>query len=147
MKSSALNSEPHFVQAMPIKGGDFAAAGTVSMAVKNLLKQVGCSPEVMRRAAIVAFEAEMNVVVYGGGGQLRVCLEPRLLRLEVSDQGPGIANLELAMTEGWSTAPPEVREMGFGAGMGLPNIKKNSDRLNIDTAPGQGTSLVAEIDL
>ncbi len=138
---------PEYLQSFTIVGGDFAAAGSVSIAAKNLLKAVGFPAPVLRRVAIVAFEAEMNVVMYGGGGELAVYLSPTTVRLVISDQGPGIGDLELAMQEGWSTATPQMREMGFGAGMGLPNIKKNSDRLTIDTAPGKGTRLQVEIDL
>jgi anti-sigma regulatory factor (Ser/Thr protein kinase) len=137
--------EPEFLRAFTIQAGDFAGAGNVSIAVKNLLKELGFPPEVLRRAAIAAFEAEMNVVMYGGGGQMEVYLSPRAVRLVISDQGPGIPDLDLAMQEGWSTATPEMREMGFGAGMGLPNIKRNSDGLRIDTAPGQGTRLQVDI--
>lgn len=130
-----------------ILADDFAAAGSVSIAVKNLLKGLGFPPPVLRRVAIIAFEAEMNVVMYGNGGDMAVFLSPKTVRLVVSDHGPGIADLSLAMQEGWSTATPEMRERGFGAGMGLPNIKRNSDRLDIATGHGQGTSLTAEIDL
>lgn len=131
----------------PILADDFAAAGSVSIAIKNLLKNLGFPPPVLRRVAIIAFEAEMNVVMYGGGGEMAVQLSPQTVRLIVSDKGPGINDLGLAMQEGWSTATPEMRERGFGAGMGLPNIKRNSDRLDIRTVPGQGTRLTAEIDL
>jgi anti-sigma regulatory factor (Ser/Thr protein kinase) len=136
-----------FLKSFTIQGGDFAAAGSVSIAAKNLLKAIGFPAPLLRRAAIVAFEAEMNVVMYGGGGELAVYLSPTTVRLVISDQGPGIGDLSLAMQEGWSTATPQMREMGFGAGMGLPNIKRNSDRLTIDTAPGKGTRLQAEFDL
>ena len=136
---------PEFLQAFAIHAGDFASAGQVSIAVKNLLKQVGFQAEMLRRVAIVAFEAEMNVVMYGGGGEMSVYLSPQAVRLVISDQGPGIPDLDLAMQEGWSTATPEMREMGFGAGMGLPNIKRNSDRLSIDTGPGRGTRLQVDI--
>ncbi|MCA1988246.1 MAG: anti-sigma regulatory factor [Desulfarculus sp.] len=141
------DQEPEFLHAFTIAANDFAGAGQVSIAVKNLLKEVGFSAQCLRRVAIVAFEAEMNVVMYGGGGGLSVYLAPTLVRLVVEDQGPGIPDLDLAMQEGWSTATPEMREMGFGAGMGLPNIKRNSDRLEIHTSPGRGTKLVAEIIL
>jgi anti-sigma regulatory factor (Ser/Thr protein kinase) len=136
-----------FVQAFPIKGDDFAAAGSVSLAIKKLLKEVGFPPETLRRVAITAFEAEMNVVMYGGGGEALLYLAPGMVRLIVRDNGPGIENLELAMQEGWSTATDTMREMGFGAGMGLPNIKKNSDRLDIQTEPRKGTIVQAEIDI
>jgi anti-sigma regulatory factor (Ser/Thr protein kinase) len=135
------------IQSFPIQAGDFAAAGSVSISAKNVLKAIGFPAPLLRRAAIVAFEAEMNVVMYGGGGELAVYLSPTTVRLVISDQGPGIGDISLAMQEGWSTATPQMREMGFGAGMGLPNIKRNADRLVIDTSPGKGTRLQADFDL
>jgi len=149
MVHAAANEDLKLVQTFPIKGGDFAAAGSVSIMVKKLLKGIGLPAKVLRRAAIAAFEAEMNVVMYGGkgGGEVRLYVSPAKIRVETQDRGPGIPNLELAMTEGWSTATHEMREMGFGAGMGLPNIKRNSDRLDIDTAIGGGTSVNIEIDI
>lgn len=130
-----------------IAAGDFASAGSVSIRVKNTLKEIGYPAELIRRVAIVAFEAEMNVVMYGRGGDLRLSLAPSRVRLEVQDQGPGIADLDLAMQEGWSTATAEMREMGFGAGMGLPNMRRNSQELAIDTAPGRGTRIVADFEV
>ena len=140
-------SDTLFLESFAIKGSDFISAGRVSIAVKNLLKGAGLPADILRRAAIVAYEAEMNVVMYGGDGACSLHLSPKMIRLVMKDQGPGISDLDLAMQEGWSTATPQMREMGFGAGMGLPNIKKNSDRLKIDTAPGRGTTLQAEIDI
>jgi anti-sigma regulatory factor (Ser/Thr protein kinase) len=140
-------SDSWFTESFAIKGNDFITAGRVSIAVKNLLKGAGLPSEILRRAAIVAYEAEMNVVMYGGGGKCSLYLSPAMIRLVVEDQGPGIGDLKLAMQEGWSTATQQMREMGFGAGMGLPNIKKNADRLKIDTALGLGTKVQAEIDL
>ncbi len=139
--------QPELLGSFPVPGGDFAAAGSVSIVVKNILKDLGFPASMLRRVAIIAFEAEMNLVMYGGGGEMQLLLSPATVRLVVRDQGPGIADLELAMQEGWSTATPEMRERGFGAGMGLPNIKRNSDRLDIQTTPGQGTILTAEVDL
>ncbi|MFH1059424.1 MAG: ATP-binding protein [Pseudomonadota bacterium] len=138
---------PEFLQSFVIGANDYAGAGQVSIAVKNLLKEAGFAADLLRRVAIVAFEAEMNAVMYGGGGSMSVYLSPDTVRLVIADQGPGIPDLELAMQEGWSTATPEMREMGFGAGMGLPNIKRNSSRLVIDTGAGRGTRLQVEIDL
>ncbi|MCB2189577.1 MAG: anti-sigma regulatory factor [Deltaproteobacteria bacterium] len=141
------SGQPEHLDTFTIQKDDFASAGSVSISIKNVLKGIGLPAELLRRVAIVAFEAEMNVVMYGGGGEMRLFVSPEMVRLMVMDQGPGIPDLELAMTEGWSTATPEMREMGFGAGMGLPNIRKNTDRLSIDTSPGRGTTLLAEIDL
>lgn len=138
---------PQLVKAFTVRGNDFASAGTVSIAVKKMLKDVGLNHQLLRRAAIATFEAEMNTVMYGGGGEVRLLMSPTTLRMEIQDQGPGIPDLDLAMTEGWSTATPEMREMGFGAGMGLPNIKRNCDRLNIKTEVGQGTTVELELDI
>ncbi len=135
------------LQSFSIKGDDFASAGSVSLAIKRMLKEVGFPDEALRRVAISAFEAEMNVVMYAGGGEIRLYLAPGTVRLKVEDQGPGIDDLELAMQEGWSTATRQMREMGFGAGMGLPNIQKNADRLEVETVPGTGTTLTIDIDI
>lgn len=140
-------SDNLFSESFEIKGSDFISAGRVSIAVKNLLKGAGLPADILRRAAIVAYEAEMNVVMYGGDGTCYLHLSPKMVKLVMEDHGPGIKDLDLAMQEGWSTATSEMREMGFGAGMGLPNIKRNSDRLKIDTALGRGTTLQAEIDI
>jgi anti-sigma regulatory factor (Ser/Thr protein kinase) len=147
MSDNQEPASPQLVRTLNIKGDDFASAGSVSITVKNILKEVGCAPPVLRRVAIVAFEAEMNVVMYGGGGSLELHLAHNLVRLIINDQGPGIADLDLAMQEGWSTATDAMREMGFGAGMGLPNIQRHADRLDVETGPGQGTKLIVDIDL
>jgi anti-sigma regulatory factor (Ser/Thr protein kinase) len=135
-----------FVRQFNIVGDDFSSAGSVSITVKNLVKGVGFSPELVRRVAIAAFEAEMNVVMYGGGGILELHITASGVRLVIKDQGPGIPDLDLAMQEGWSTATAEMREMGFGAGMGLPNMKKNSDRMHIVTGRDEGTTVLLEMD-
>lgn len=122
-----------------IRARDFLNAGKASIMVKSMLKEAGCPAPVVRRAAICAYEAEMNVVMYGSDGYLRLGIYTDLICIQAEDHGPGIENLELAMKEGYSTAPPEYREMGFGAGMGLPNMKRNSDHMEIITAPGKGT--------
>lgn len=142
----AKETPEEFVRRFGIAGDDFFSAGSVSIAVKNLVKEVGFSPELVRRVAIAAFEAEMNVVMYGGGGFLELHITSDKVQLVIKDQGPGIADLELAMQEGWSTATPEMREMGFGAGMGLPNMKKNSDRMEVTTKERRGTTVLLEMD-
>lgn len=143
---TAKETPEEFVRRFGIAGDDFSSAGSVSIAVKNLVKEVGFSPELVRRVAIAAFEAEMNVVMYGGGGFLELHITSDKVQLVIKDQGPGIADLELAMQEGWSTATPEMREMGFGAGMGLPNMKKNSDRMEVTTKERRGTTVLLEMD-
>lgn len=121
--------------------GDFASAGEASVKVKNILKEIGFDPSVIRRVAVASYEAEMNVVMYGGGGEVSLAVSPKYVHLVITDQGPGIPDVALAMQEGYSTATEEMRELGFGAGMGLPNIKKNSDVFQITSEVGQGVCL------
>lgn len=113
----------------------------MSTQVKEILKEIGIDASTVRRAAIAAYEAEMNVVMYARKGEMNLSLTPSLIRMRVRDEGPGIEDIELAMQEGYSTATDEMREMGFGAGMGLPNIKKNADEFKISSTPGKGTLL------
>ncbi len=124
-----------------IRGKDFSHAGIISGKIKEILEETGVSPSIIRRAAITTYEAEMNVVMYADKGVFHFSLDPDILRLKVIDKGSGIKNISLAMKEGYSTATEEYREMGFGAGMGLPNIKKNADRFAISSYPGKGTTL------
>ncbi|MFP4082306.1 MAG: ATP-binding protein [Candidatus Aminicenantes bacterium] len=128
-------------QLFEIKGGDFANAGSISTTIKEILQEIGIDSSIIRRVAIAAYEAEMNIVMYANKGKLTFNLTPKKLELKLKDKGPGIKDIELAMKEGYSTATEEMREMGFGAGMGLPNIKKNSDKFEISSVPGKGTSL------
>ena len=118
-----------------IQAGDYDNGGAASRQLKELLKQVGARPQDIRRAMIAAYEAEMNVVIHSRGGELRATLDEGRLDVVVLDRGPGIADVELAMKEGWSTAPSKARELGFGAGMGLPNIRRNSDHFAIHSSP------------
>ncbi len=122
-----------------VPGDDFTRAGEASGAVKRKLKQLGFPADSIRRIAIAMYEGEINMVIHAGGGTADVDIDPDRVCITLTDHGPGIPNLELAMQEGWSTATETVRNLGFGAGMGLPNIKKYSDTLDIDTAPGTGT--------
>ncbi len=128
-----------------LTGGDFANAGRASTAIKNILKRLGISAAVVRRVAIASYEAEMNVVMYATVGQMRLRVSPTEVTLEVIDTGPGIEDIELAMQEGYSTATQEMREMGFGAGMGLPNIRRNADEFVIDSEVGRGTRLFIRV--
>ena len=130
-----------------IPGGDYERSGLASKALKEQLKQVGVAAEVIRRAMIAAYEAEMNAVIHGGGGTMRTVLEDHELHVEVADQGPGMGDIDLAMTEGYSTAPAKAREHGFGAGMGLPNIRRNTDRFSIESAVGKGTRICFAVHL
>ncbi len=122
-----------------IIGGDYEQAGAAAGSLKEMLKKVGVEPAALRRAMIATYEAETNVAIHSIGGEMRVRLEDGVLDVEVVDEGPGIADVELAMKEGYSTAPPAARDLGFGAGMGPPNIKKNADRFEIESAVGRGT--------
>ena len=124
-----------------IEGRDFGQAGVISTQIKEILQELGIAASVIRRTAIASYEAEMNIVMYAHKGMLTLRLNPQVIHLSLEDQGPGIENLELAMQEGFSTATDEIRQMGFGAGMGLPNIKKNADKFEISSTPGEGTSL------
>ena len=128
-------------------GGDFANAGTASSELKVALNALGVPQETARRAAIAAFEAEMNVIIHAIAGTLHYEISPEKIHIDVTDMGPGIEDIELAMQEGYSTAPDWVREMGWGAGMGLPNIKKNADVFKIDSIVGEGTTLEVDIFL
>lgn len=136
-----MSEENGFLQKFEIFGRDFGKAGTVSTQVKETLQEVGIDPVLIRRAAIAVYEAEMNVVMYADRGTLTLKITPHEVNFTVEDEGQGIADIEMAMQEGFSTATDEMREMGFGAGMGLPNIKKNTDRFGIVSLPGKGTLL------
>lgn len=128
-------------QEFAIAGRDFFHAGSASTEIKAVLKSLGVSPDIVRRVAIAAYEAEMNVVMYADRATMTFSMTPEEIRLRVEDRGPGIPDVPAAMQEGWSTATPEFREMGFGAGMGLPNIKRNSDEFEIQSVVGKGTRL------
>jgi len=124
-----------------VRSGDFANAGKVSSTVKTVLKQLNIDPVHIKRIIVALYEAEVNVVAHSFGGEVSCDVEADSVDILVTDTGPGIPDLELAMTEGWSTATTEIREMGFGAGMGLSNIKKNTDELRIDSAAGKPTRI------
>lgn len=124
-----------------VPGDDFTRAGEASSDVKRKLKQLGYNPEAIRKVAIAMYEGEINMVIHAGGGEATVDIDPKQVEIVLTDHGPGIPDVEKAMQEGWSTAPDNVRNLGFGAGMGLPNIKKYTDELRIDTKVGEGTSL------
>lgn len=130
-----------------LSADDFATAGEASSNFKSMLKQLGLSPDTVRRVSIAMYEAEINTIVHGGGGECDAQIKPDSITLIFTDQGPGISNVDLAMQEGFSTASDQVRELGFGAGMGLPNIKKYTDDMHIDTSPGCGTKLTLTINL
>jgi len=124
-----------------IEGRNLQAAGEVSSKIRDLLKDIGLPHDIVRRAAIVSYEAEMNCVMYADRGVFRFVVTPHVVVLALEDEGPGIPDVDVAMQEGYSTAPDEYREMGFGAGMGLPNMKKNSDEFSITSVVGHGTKV------
>ncbi|MCE5311723.1 MAG: hypothetical protein LLF86_01070 [Nitrospiraceae bacterium] len=128
-------------------GGDFANAGRASSELKSLLLSLGVSRSGAERAAVAAFEAEMNVIIHAAAGMLEYEINVGEINILANDMGPGIENIELAMQEGYSTAPDWVRDMGWGAGMGLSNMKKCSDRMRIDTVVGEGTTVEMKIYL
>lgn len=125
----------------PIDGGDFIRAGSASSQIKKILNQLNLDPALVRRIAVAIYEAEVNVVAHAFRGTMKVFVNPAQIRVRVEDEGPGIEDIEKAMQEGYSTASEKVREMGFGAGMGLSNIKKNTDSLNIQSKVNTGTVL------
>lgn len=124
-----------------IEGGNFTKAGTASSEVKKILKQLNVDPKVIKRVVVALYEAEVNIVAHAFKGSIFVDIDTERIRLLLIDEGPGIPDIELAMQKGYSTASPEVREMGFGAGMGLPNMKSNADVLNIKSKVGVGTEV------
>jgi anti-sigma regulatory factor (Ser/Thr protein kinase) len=124
-----------------IEGANFQKAGQASSKLKNNLLRIGLPPDATRRIAIASYEAEMNIVVFTPGGELRASIEPTNVTINAVDRGPGIPDVDVAMQPGYSTAPDWVRELGFGAGMGLPNIKNCSDELLVESRVGEGTTV------
>lgn len=130
----------------PIEAGDFSNAGSASSQIKKRLKQLNIPPEIIKKAVVAMFEAEVNVVGHSTGGSLTVDIDSEKIHALVSDNGPGIPDIDLAMSEGYSTATEKIREMGYGAGMGLPNIKKSTDHLEIRSGK-EGTEVEMTIFL
>ncbi len=124
-----------------VEGGDFTNAGTTSSEVKKMLKQLGVNPSIVKRTVVALYEAEVNIVAHAYRGTIFVDLEENSVSIRLEDEGPGIPDIDKAMEQGFSTASPEVREMGFGAGMGLPNMKNNSDKLIVNSVVGKGTTV------
>ncbi len=128
-----------------VKGNDFTRAGEAASKIKKTLQLVGMEVETVRKAVIVAYEAELNIVIHARQGVLTLSVYPDRAVITAMDEGPGIPDIQLAMQEGYSTAPPHIREMGFGAGMGLPNIERCSDKLEIKSEVDKGTRVTATI--
>jgi anti-sigma regulatory factor (Ser/Thr protein kinase) len=128
-----------------VSGTDFTCAGEASSKIKRNLKELGFPTSVIRNVAIAVYEGEINLVIHGGGGVIDVEITPECISIVLADQGPGIPDVALAMQEGYSTAPDNVRQLGFGAGMGLPNIKKYTDEMIIETEVGKGTTIKLKV--
>lgn len=128
-----------------VSGTDFTCAGEASSKIKRNLKELGFPASVIRNVAIAVYEGEINLVIHGGGGVIDVEISPECISIILADQGPGIPDVSLAMQEGYSTAPDNVRQLGFGAGMGLPNIKKYTDEMIIETEVGKGTTIKLKV--
>jgi len=133
--SSLLHAE------YPVEAEDYTRAGEASADIKRKLKQLGVSAAVLRRVSVASYEVELNLVIHSRGGVLTLEVSPEAVTLISVDRGPGIENVDLAMREGWSTASDTARSLGFGAGMGLPNMKRNADDFAIESTPGAGTSI------
>ena len=130
-----------------VDGEDFTSAGQASVQMKKNLRQLGISPEIIRKLSIAMYEGEINMVIHAGGGEADVLVYEDRIELSLVDHGPGIANIELAMQEGFSTAPDNIRSLGFGAGMGLPNMKRYSDSMQIASEVGVGTQILMTFQL
>ncbi len=130
-----------------INGNDFSVAGLASSNLKKVLKQIGISPEIVRRTSICMYEGEINTIIHGKGGTCDVLITEDSIRIIFSDNGPGIPDINSAMKEGFSTATNEARELGFGAGMGLPNMKKYSDDLMVESEVNVGTTVTIVINI
>ncbi len=129
-----------------VDGSDFSSAGEASVKLKKILRDIGFDAETIRRVSIAMYEAEINMVIHAGGGVADVEVSPDSIKIVLTDHGPGIADIELAMSEGYSTAPDNIRALGFGAGMGLPNIKRYSDNLDIESELGKGTKITITVN-
>ncbi len=130
-----------------VDGEDFTSAGQASVQVKKNLRQLGVSPDIIRRVSIAMYEGEINMVIHADGGDADVIVCEDKIRIILTDCGPGIPNIDLAMREGYSTAPDSVRSLGFGAGMGLPNMKRYTDSMTIDSVVGEGTRIEMTVNL
>ena len=130
-----------------VDGNDFTSAGQASIQIKKNLRRLGLDPETIRRVSIAMYEGEINMVIHAGGGEADVIVCENRIEIILKDSGPGIKNIEQAMLEGFSTAPDQIRSLGFGAGMGLPNIKKYTDDMQIETEIGVGTTMRLRVDV
>ena len=130
-----------------VDGENFTSAGEASVQVKKNLRVLGISPDIIRRVSIAMYEGEINMVIHAGGGVAEVFVEPDGVTIVLTDHGPGIADVSLAMQEGFSTAPDNIRSLGFGAGMGLPNMKRYTDEMKIESELGVGTKITMVVNV
>ena len=130
-----------------VDGDDFTSAGQASVQVKKNLRALGIPPEIIRKVSIAMYEGEINMVIHAGGGEADVLIFEDRIEIHLCDNGPGIANIDLAMQEGFSTAPDNIRSLGFGAGMGLPNMKKYTDDMRIESELGKGTTIYMTVNV
>ncbi len=130
-----------------VDGEDFTSAGQASVQVKKNLRRLGIPPEIIRQVSIAMYEGEINMVIHAGGGEADVIVSEDKIEIILADKGPGIADVNLAMQEGFSTATDSVRSLGFGAGMGLPNMKRYTDEMTIDSVVGEGTTIKMVVNL
>ncbi|MBI5533494.1 MAG: anti-sigma regulatory factor [Deltaproteobacteria bacterium] len=142
-----MEEEILYSETFRIHGNDFEHGGEVAAAVKSVMKQLGIRSDVIRRLSIANFECEMNVIMYADEAEFEFSVLPSQVRVVCKDRGQGIPDIGLAMQEGWSTATQQMRERGFGAGLGLPNIKRNSDKFEIESTPSVGTTLRYSVNL
>ena len=136
-----------FKEVYPVEAGDFASAGEVSGKIKRIMKQLGIPSQIVRRASVATYEVELNLVIHSYGGDITLEISSSELKITARDTGPGIPDINLAMQEGYSTASEEARNMGFGAGMGLPNMKRNADEFDIQSTVGVGTQILMKFHL
>jgi anti-sigma regulatory factor (Ser/Thr protein kinase) len=129
-----------------VDGSDFTSAGHASVQIKKNLRQLGLSPEVIRRVSIAMYEGEINMVIHAGGGKAEVKVCEDCIEIILEDKGPGIKDIDQAMQEGFSTAPDQIRSLGFGAGMGLPNMKRYTDFMKIESTVGVGTKILMKVN-
>ena len=130
-----------------IDGDNFTSAGEASVKIKKLLREMGFSPETIRRVSVAMYEGEINMVIHANGGEADVSVSPDKIEIVLKDNGPGIADIEQAMQEGFSTAPDNIRSLGFGAGMGLPNMKRYTDDMQIQSEVGKGTTIYMTVNV
>ncbi len=130
-----------------VDGDNFTSAGEASVKVKKLLRQLNIDPNIIKRVSIAMYEGEINMVIHANGGSADILIYPEKIVIILEDTGPGIENIELAMQEGYSTAKDNIRSLGFGAGMGLPNMKRYTDKITIDSTVGKGTKITMEVNL